>query len=84
MKNEAHTNHPTGADIAFAQKIHPLLIRKISDLVSANIIDVHEVKKLLKNYTNTEISVELGFKPQIHDRAFYPSIVDIKKSCLSS
>ena len=45
--NEAHKNHPTGVDIAFAQKVHPLLLRKISELVSANITDVHEaVKKL--------------------------------------
>jgi hypothetical protein len=44
--NEAHTNHPTGTSIAFAQKIYPLLIQKITELVSANIIDVHEVKKI--------------------------------------
>ena len=26
--NEAHSNHPTGPDIVFAQKVHPLLIAK--------------------------------------------------------
>ena len=76
--NEAHKNHPTGADIAFAQKVHPLLLTKISELVSANITDVHEVKKLLKYHTDNQISKELGFKPQAHDRVFYPNIVDIK------
>ena len=76
--NEAYKNHPTGADIAFAQKVHPLLLSKISELVSANITDVHEVKKLLKYHTENQISKELGFKPQAHDRAFYPNIVDIK------
>ena len=76
--NEAHRNHPTGEHIAFAQKVHPLLLTKISELVSANITDVHEVKKLLKYYTDNQISKELGFKPQAHDRAFYPNIVDIK------
>ena len=76
--NEAHKNHPTGADIAFAQKVHPLLLSKISELVSANITDVHEVKKLLKYHTENQISKELGFKPQTHDRAFYPNTVDIK------
>ena len=75
--NEAHKNHPTGADIAFAQKVHPLLLTKISELVSANITDVHEVKKLLKYHTDNQISKQLGFKPQAHDRAFYPNIVDI-------
>ena len=76
--NEAHKNHPTGVDIAFAQKVHPLLLTKISELVSANITDIHEVKKLLKYHTDNQISKELGFKPQAHDRAFYPNIVDIK------
>ena len=46
--------------------------------MSANITDVHEVKKLLKHFTDKEISKELGFKPQVHDRAFYPNIIDIK------
>ena len=73
--NEAHKNHPTGA---FAQKVHPLLLTKISELVSSNITDVHEVKKLLKYHTDNQISKQLGFKPQAHDRAFYPNIVDIK------
>ena len=63
---------------AFAQKVHPLLVTKISELVSANITDVHEVKKLLKYHTDTQLSKELGFKPQAHDRAFYPNIIDIK------
>ncbi len=27
--NEAHNSHPIGADIAFAQKVHPLLLSKI-------------------------------------------------------
>ena len=40
--NKAHSNHPTGPDIAFVQKVHPLLIAKISDLVSSNICDVYE------------------------------------------
>lgn len=39
---------------------------------------MHEVKKLLRYYTDNQISKELGFKPQAHDRAFYPNIVDIK------
>ena len=46
--------------------------------MSANITDVHEVKKLLKYHTDNQISKELGFKSQAHDSAFYPNIVDIK------
>ena len=52
--NEVHSNHPTGPDIAFAQKAHPLLIAKISDLVSSNICDVHKVKKMIKYSSDNE------------------------------
>ena len=32
--NETHNNHSVGPDIAFVPKVHPLMITKISDLVS--------------------------------------------------
>ena len=76
--NEAHSNHPTGSEVAFAQRVHPLLIAKINDLVSSNICNVHEVKKILRYYTNNELAKELGFAPNEHDRAFHPDISDIK------
>ena len=76
--NEAHSNHPTGSEVAFAQRVHPLLIAKINDLVSSNICNVHEVKKILRYYTNNELVKELGFAPNEHDRAFHPDISDIK------
>lgn len=76
--NEAHSNHPTGQEIAFAQKVHPLLIAKISDLVSSNICNVYEVKKMIKHYTDNELAKELGFKPNKYDQAFYPDMADIK------
>ena len=70
--NEAHKNHPTGGEIAFARKVHPLLVTKSSELVSANIRHAWG-KKLLKYHTDTQLSKELRFKPQAHDRAFYPN-----------
>ena len=76
--NGAHNNHPVGPDIAFAQKVHPLLITKISDLVPSNICDVYEVKKMIKHFSDNKLAKELGFKPNEHDRAFYPDINDIK------
>ena len=76
--NGTHNNHPTGADIAFAQKVHPLLIHKISGLASSNIRDVYEVKKMIKHYTNNELAKELGFKRSENDRTFYPDITDVK------
>ena len=82
--NQAHSNHPTGPDIAFAQKVHPLLISKISDLVLSNICDIYEIKEILWHYTNNELSKELGFKPDNNDLAFYPDMCDIKNHVYKS
>ena len=73
--SQAHSIHP---HFACAQKVHPLIITKISDLVFSNICDIYEIKKILRHYANTELSKELGFKPKDDDRAFYPDMCDIK------
>ena len=75
--NGTHNNHPTGADIAFAQKVHPLLINKILGLMLSNICDVYKVK-MIKYYTDNELEKKLGFKQSEHGCAFYPDITDVK------
>ena len=55
--------------------MHPLLITKISDLVS---YQISEVKKIIKHYSDNELMKELGFKPNEYDPAFYPDVTDIK------
>ena len=62
------------AKYCIAQKVHPLLITKISDLMSSNICDFYEVKNMIKHYSDNELAKELGFKPNEHDHAFYPDI----------
>ena len=41
--------------------------------MSSNICNVHEVKMMIKHYSDTELTKELGFKPNDH-----PDITDIK------
>ena len=33
---------------------------------------------MIKHYTENELAKMLGFKPNEHDHAFYPDIIDIK------
>ena len=44
----AHSMHPTGEAGGFAQKLHPIIISKISDMISAGITDVTDIKRSLR------------------------------------
>ena len=46
----ARSKHPTGEAAGFAQKLHPLIISKISDLVDAGITTIMEIKRSLRLY----------------------------------
>jgi len=45
-----HSGHPTASSGGFAQRIHPLLSEKISQLVVAGITDTNEVRRSLRCY----------------------------------
>ena len=47
-------------------------------MVQSGITDSTKVKRSLKCYVDTILAVELGQKPQLYDRAFYPSSADIR------
>lgn len=76
----AHSEHPTGqsSPAIYSQKVHPKVASKIVDMVQSGITDSTEVKRSLKCYVDTILAVELGQKPQLYDRAFYPSSADIR------
>lgn len=69
----AHSNHPTGEAAGFAQKLHPLVISKISDMVSAGITNVTDIKRSLRWYVQHELTKQVGETPQINDRSLYPT-----------
>ena len=70
---KAHCNHPTGEAAGFAQKLHPLVISKISDMVSAGITNVTDIKRSLRWYVRHELTKQLGEAPKITDRSLYPT-----------
>ena len=74
----AHCGHPTGEMSGFSQRVHPMIITKISDLVASGITDVQEIRKLLWHYVQHTIPVELNLTPSLTDRAFYPMPCDIR------
>ena len=71
-----HSFHETKGPAGYAQRIHPKLIEKIYELVSEGITDTQEVKRALKHYTLHELCPEE--KPELTDRAYYPTSVDIR------
>ena len=59
----AHGGHPLGTDACgFAQRIHPLLTKKISELVASGITDTAEVKHHIQFYVRNTIPSELELK----------------------
>ena len=74
----AHCAHPTGEVSGFSQRVHPMIIAKISELVASGITGVQEVRKLLRNYVQQTISTELSLTPSLTDRSFYPMPCDIR------
>ena len=59
---EAHSGHPTGHCSGFSQRIHPLLIEQITEIVSAGITNTGEVKRLLRHYTRNTLAKHLGIQ----------------------
>ena len=74
--NEAHdTCHPTGVTVGPTQKMHPLISKKIEDLVRGGSTDSNEVQRALREYVKCEFS---AFKPSPTDRSYYPTTSDIR------
>ena len=58
-----------------AQKVHPLISKKIEDLVREGSTDPNEVQRALREYIRGQCSVS---KPSLTDRAYYPTTADIR------
>lgn len=75
---DAHTKHPTDEVSGYAQKVHPLIAQKISEFVSEGMTEVHEVKRALRQYVHTQFSQQYQCQPLPSDRAFHPSLHDLR------
>lgn len=71
-----HSFHETKGAAGYAQRIHPKLVEKIYELASEGITDTQEVKRALKHYTLHVLCPEQ--KPELVDRAYYPTNTDIR------
>ena len=71
-----HSFHETKGAAGYAQRIHPKLVEKIYELVSEGITDTQEVKRALKHYTLHDLCPDQ--KPELVDRAYYPTNTDIR------
>ena len=75
---QAHQGHPVGQAASFCQRIHPIIINKISELVSSGIDETKEVQRALNHYVKHTLPIEHSITPIPTDRAFYPLPNDIK------
>ena len=74
---DSHENfHPTGIISGPAQKVHPMVSKKIEDLVREGAVDANEVQRSLREFVKN-CSHELS-KPSLTDRAYYPTLNDIR------
>lgn len=76
-KYDVHSNHPVGAEAIYAQRMHPRVSQKITEMVTSGITDAAEIRRSLRHFVNHTLCMELGNKPLPHDRAFFPLKHDI-------
>lgn len=60
---DAHTKHPTD---------------EVSEFVLEGMMEVHEVKKALRQYVHTQFSQQYQCQPLLSDCAFHPSLHDLQ------
>jgi len=71
-----HDTHPTGASVGFSQRVNPLLIQKIHELVLAGVSEPMEMKRHLKHHVLHYLSK--SGTPDPNDRAYFPTLDDIR------
>lgn len=75
---KAHCGHPVGEEAVYSQRIHPLLVTKITEMVIGGITSTSEVKKSLKFYATNILAPQLGIKLSKLNRGFFPTSIDIR------
>ena len=69
-----HGTHETRGQMCMTQKIHPVLIRKIHELVGEGVTETSGVKRALKIHVK-HINIDGNCDP--NDRAYNPSVKDV-------
>ena len=71
-----HSCHPTGRQVGMAQRVHPATIKKIHALVIEGTTAPLEIQRHLKHYVRHYLCCDE--LPDNMDRAYYPSLQDIR------
>lgn len=71
-----HSCHPTGRQVGMAQRVHPAIIKKIHALVIEGTTAPLEIQRHLKHYVHHYLCCDE--LPDKMDRAYYPSLQDIR------
>lgn len=81
----AHNScHPTCGEAGFAQRVHHKVAEKIHELVTEGVTNVREIKRDLKRYVNRELCSDVSSRPDETNRAYYPTLVDIRNHVFSA
>ena len=75
---EAHSGHTCDTFSNFSQRVHPIILQKISEFVAGGITGTSEVQRSIEHYVKHSLFSEHGINPKPFDRAFYPLPTDIK------
>uniref|UniRef100_A0A9J8CJY9 ZSWIM1/3 RNaseH-like domain-containing protein n=1 Tax=Cyprinus carpio carpio TaxID=630221 RepID=A0A9J8CJY9_CYPCA len=69
----AHQHHKISAESGYTRNIHPLVKKKIQEYVSLGITSVPFLKKVLRQFVNTELSPSGCVTPKSHDQCYFPA-----------
>ena len=75
---EAHSGHICGTSANFSQRVHPIIVQKISEFVAGGITETNEVQRSIEHYVKCNLFMEHRINPNPFDRAFHPLTTDIK------
>ena len=64
----AHSDHRFREIPGYSQRIHPILITRIAELVADGITDIQEIRKMLIHYVKHKVSAQLSISPSQTDR----------------
>jgi hypothetical protein len=61
-----------------SQRIDARVLTKLRQLVVHGVTDIQQVKRAIKEFVEKELFAETDERPDLRDRAFYPTVVDIQ------
>ena len=73
--NEVHTGHKCGDESGMAQRVHPIVSRKIELLVREGAANPQEVRRVLREYVKSELKENC---PKYTNRSYFPTLEDIR------